>query len=190
VSGLPDFRLEMYFSRREFKARFHLTASDAESMPLAGLLAMADDEDRREWDELRLGYNETWDNPGLRVAIAETYERVAPEDVLCFAGTEEAVYLATNLPVLDVFFDEHADLFAWERPDGGCVCFPRYLGADGVKAFCTALVEEAGVLLLPASIFRSGLTPTPTDRFRVGVGRAKTTPALEAFAAWLKRRAA
>jgi len=31
---LPDFRLEAYFSRWEFAARYHLTASDAQTMSL------------------------------------------------------------------------------------------------------------------------------------------------------------
>jgi hypothetical protein len=44
------------------------------------------------------------------------------------------------------------------------------------------------VLLLPASSYESALTPTPTDRFRIGVGRANPQPALEAFASWLDAR--
>ena len=36
---LPDFRLETYFSRWEFKAKYHLTASDAQTMSLSELLA-------------------------------------------------------------------------------------------------------------------------------------------------------
>ncbi|MEU1424802.1 hypothetical protein [Kitasatospora sp. NPDC005751] len=76
----------------------------------------------------------------------------------------------------------------WRAPDGGCVAYPRYLGPDGVEAFCTALVEQAGVLLLPASIYRSELTPTPTDRFRIGIGRRDPAPALEALTDWLKGR--
>ena len=54
---------------------------------------------------------------------------------------------------------------------------------------CTQLVEETGVLTLPASIYRSELTETPADHFRVGVGRRDPEPALEAFAAWLRTRA-
>ena len=46
MTRLPDFRLETYFSRWEFTARHHLTASDAQTMTLAELLALADDEDR------------------------------------------------------------------------------------------------------------------------------------------------
>ena len=71
--------------------------------------------------------------------------------------------------------------FAWEPPQAGCVCFPRYLGADGVEAFCRDLVEQAGVVLLPASIYASELGEVPPDRFRIGVGRADPEPALEAL---------
>ena len=38
---LPDFRLETRFSKWEFEARYHMTASDAESMSMRELLAMA-----------------------------------------------------------------------------------------------------------------------------------------------------
>jgi hypothetical protein len=53
---------------------------------------------------------------------------------------------------------------------------------------CTELVESEGVLLLPASIYRSALTPTPGDRFRIGVGRLGSADALDRWAAWLERR--
>ena len=93
-----------------------------------------------------------------------------------------------NLALLDQFFADYPHLFKWTRPDGSCVAFPKYLGPDGVETFTTRLVEEAGVLLLPASIYRSDLGPTPTDRFRVGFGRRHTAAALDVFRAWLQRR--
>ena len=89
---------------------------------------------------------------------------------------------------LDALFARWTELFDWERPQGGCICFPRYKGADGVEAFCRGLVEQAGVLLAPASLFRSSLADTPTDRFRVGVGRSNPEPALEAMQRFLERR--
>jgi hypothetical protein len=53
---------------------------------------------------------------------------------------------------------------------------------------CGDLVEQEGVLLLPASIYRSELTPTPTDRFRVGVGRLGPEEGLERWGDWLEKR--
>ncbi|MET9343942.1 pyridoxal phosphate-dependent aminotransferase [Nonomuraea sp. NPDC003804] len=376
MTRLPDFRLETYFSRWEFTARHHLTASDAQTMTMTELLALADDQDRHAWETLSLGYTETFGDPALRQAVADTYTHADADDVICFAGAEEALYvamqvllgpgdhavvvtpnyqsaetvplslcdvtgvaldperdwaldldqvvaalrpntrvvsvnfpnnptgkiidaedftrlarlcdergihlfsdevyrgleldpsrtlpqaadlsdsalslnvtskslgmpglrigwivcrdrklrsrlerakhytticnsapsevlariavkarerildrnrgiIAANLPVFDAFFAEFGELFQWRAPDGGCVAYPRYLGRDGVEAFCTDLVEQAGVLLLPAGIYRSELTATPADRFRIGVGRRDPEPALDALAAWLRGR--
>jgi aspartate/methionine/tyrosine aminotransferase len=373
---LPDFRLERYFSRWEFTARYHLTASDAETLSLRELLSYAEDDGLSRWESLTLGYTQTYGLPELRSAIADTYSSVAPSDVLCFAGASEAIYLAmrtllgpgdhavvltpnyqtaettplsvcavtgvalrpsdgwaldlaaveaalrpdtrvvsvnfpnnptgcvpdadtwralaalceergiwlfsdevyrglevsggsplpqaadlsstalslnvmskayglpglrigwiacrdrevlsrlerakhytsicnagpsevlalialragkqildrnrqivaANLPVFDAFFAAYPSLFEWEPPQGGCVAFPRYLGADGVERMCTDLVEQAGVLLLPASIYESAVTPTPSDRFRIGIGRRAPEEALAAWSAWLQTR--
>ena len=76
-----------------------------------------------------------------------------------------------NLPKWDQFFSKYPDLFDWTRPDGACMGFPRYKGPEGVEQFCRSLVETSGVLLLPGTIYRSDLGPTPTDRFRLGFGR-------------------
>lgn len=376
MSMLPDFRLETYFSVWEFAARYHLTASDAQTISLPELLALADEDGRARWESLQLSYTETHGLAALREAIAATYDHVSAEEILCFAGAEEALYLAmqvllnpddhavvltpnyqaaetvplsicevtgvalrpednwalnlealkaalrpntrlvsVNFPnnptgavpdkgtwralvelcdereirlfsdevyrglelnrdttlaqaadlspkalslnvlskayglpglrigwvacrdpaVLDrlerakhytsicnsapseilglialragdqlleknrqiiahnllsfnEFFARRPDLFQWQEPQGGCVAYPRYLGSEGVESMCTELVEEAGVLLLPASIFHSSLTTTPDDRFRVGVGRSGPEEALDVWDAWLDRR--
>ncbi|MFF0339076.1 aminotransferase class I/II-fold pyridoxal phosphate-dependent enzyme [Kribbella sp. NPDC004875] len=369
---LPDFRLETYFARWEFSARYHLTASDAQTLPMSELLALADADGRERWETLALGYTETRGLPALREEIARTYETVEPDDVVCFAGAEEAIYLAMrtlveptdhivvltpnyqaaetvplsvcevtgvalraedgwaldvdaieavlrpntrivsvnfpnnptgalpspdawarlvqlcddrgitlfsdevyrglepnplpqatdlsgtaislnvmskayglpglrigwiacrdravldrlerakhytticnagpsevlalialrarerilernrgiiadNLPVFAEFFGRYPELFEFAAPEGGCVCYPRYLGPDGVEAMCGELVEQAGVLLLPSSIYASELTRTPTDRFRVGVGRSGPGEALAVWADWLEK---
>ena len=374
MQDLPDFRLEVYLGRWEFTARHHLTASDAETLTVAEVLGPAGME---ELAALPLGYAPTWGSEALRAGIAATYDALEPEDVLVFAGAEEAMFwamqelagpgghaivtlpnyqsmesvpLATgadvsglaldpdagwaldldaltallrpetrlvavnfpnnptgalpdpatwaalaalceergivlfcdevyrglepagtpplrqaadlsatavsmgvmskayglpglrigwlasrdrallarlerrkhytsicnaapseliataalrrgpeirarnraiidaNLPVFDAFFARWEDRFAWEHPQAGCVCFPRYLGADGADAFCHDLVEQAGVVLLPASIYASALGAVPRDRFRIGVGRRGPEPALDALDAWLRAR--
>jgi aspartate/methionine/tyrosine aminotransferase len=75
------------------------------------------------------------------------------------------------------------------EPDGSCVAFVRYKGADGVETFTRQLVEEAGVLLLPSSVYRSELAPVPADRFRIGFGRASMATGLSVMRDWLTRRA-
>lgn len=375
---LPDFKLEAYFSRWEFSARYHLTASDAQSMSLRELLDMADPADAAAFDASWLGYTETYGASDLREAIAATYDRQAANNVLCFAGAEEGIYIANhalleagdhaivvtpnyqaaetiplsiceatgvaldpdrgwsldpdqvaaairpntrlvsinfphnptgriverevldalialcrerglwlfsdevyrglgpdpdrhlpqvadlyerglslnvmskayglpglrigwiacadrdllqrmermkhylsicnaapserlarigllnrerilarnnawvrdNLARLDAFFGEFPEHFQWQRPDGGCVGYPRYVGPGTVDEFTARLVEEAGVLLLPSGLYRSALGPTPTDRFRIGFGRAGLAEGLDAFRSFMHRNAA
>ncbi len=378
MATLPDFKLERYFSRWEFTARYHLCASDMESMSVNELLALASAEDRARWDGLTLGYIETFGTPALRAAIAATYDSISNEDVLAFAGAEEGIFaamqvllqpddhaivvtpnyqsaetlpgaicdvsgialdpendwhldldrvraalrpntrlisinfphnptgkiiprddlaalvdiarergiylfsdevyrliernetmrlpqvadvyekglslnvlsksyglpglrigwiatrdrkvlsrmervkhylsicnsapsealavialnardtilernrgiVADNLSTLNEFFGEFPDVFEWRIPDGGCIGYPRYLGADGVETFCDRLVDETGVLLLPASVYQSAYGPSPDDRFRIGYGRRNMHEGLDALRGYLTRKAA
>ena len=369
MSTLPEFRLETHFSKWEFKARYHLTASDAESISLRDLLALATAEDREAFEGMWLGYTETFGDPELRDSIAATYQQRSATDVLCFAGASEGIYaanqvlldadshtivvtpnyqshealpqnigsvtgipldpddnwsldidrvaaaiqpktrlitinfphnptgaildldryhalvalcrqhgiyilhdeifnglgpsnathlpfiadiyerglslnvmsksfglpglrigwiacqdsevlarmerlkhylsicnsgpseklanialkhrstlLARNCQIVDenlalwrAFFKRNAELFDWYEPAGACTAFPRYKGKDGIEQFARALVEDSGVLVLPASLFQSTLTPTPTDRFRIGLGRTNLATGLDAM---------
>ena len=378
MSMLPDFRLETYLGKWEFACRYHMTASDMQTMSLRELLALATPEDRAIFEDLPLQYIETTGTPALRAAVAATYQGVKPEDILAFAGAEEGIFcamhalldksdhaivvtpnyqsseelpralcattgialdpdnnwsldldamraairpntkliainfphnptgkvidratfdglvalcrqhgiwlfsdevyrglerkpelrlpsaieayekgltlgvmskayglpglrvgwiasrdhdllyrmervkhylsicnagpsehlsvialkatdkiiarnqalIARNLVAVDAFFADFPDLFDWQHPDGGCIAFPRYLGKDGVETFCRRLVEEAGVVLLPAGLYRSELTSTPRDRFRIGFGRDHVPEGLAAMRAYLRKNAA
>jgi len=373
---LPNFRLEAYLSQWEFTARYHMTASDAESLTLADLLSLADTHDQEAFERIWLGYLPPAGMSELREVISSTYETITGEDVLCFAGGGEALYvamntllnsedhavvitpayqsaetlavslcattgvaldpeldwqldlnqlrkairpntklvainypnnptgkildreefdglieicrehglwllsdevfrlvesdpvkrlpqavdsyerglslnvmskvyglpglrvgwiatkdrdlvqrmerlkhylsicnsapsealaiialkararilernrtlIAANLLRLDEFFADYPALFEWKTPDGGMVGYPRYKGPDGVETFVRRLVEEANVLLLPASIFQSDLSPTPPDRFRIGYGRSHVAAGLEVMREWLERQ--
>jgi aspartate/methionine/tyrosine aminotransferase len=375
IKPMRDFALETYMSKWEFVAKYNMTASDAESMRLPELLAMASDEDRADFDNLSLGYTETFGAPALRQEIAGTYDTVEPENLICFAGAEEAIYVAmkvlltandhaivitpnyqaaetiplsicavtgvaldidndweldiglvekalrpntklisinfpnnptgkilpraafdaliglcrkhgiwlfsdevyrliekdetfrlpqaadvyergislnvmskayglpglrigwlaskdrdflvrcerykhflsicnsapseilarialksrdrilartrgivrNNLGVLNDFFAEFPHLFDWREPDGGCVAFIRYRGADGVEEFTRRVVEEAGVFFLPSSVYRSDLTPVPENCLRIGFGRQHVPEGLTALRNWLRR---
>jgi len=120
MTALPDFRLETYFSRWEFAARYNLAASDAQSMRLSELLALASPDDRERFDALHLGYTQTYGDPALREAIAALYETRVAHDVLCFAGAEEGLYVAMKV-LLDA--GDHA-----------IVVTPNYQSAETVPA--------------------------------------------------------
>ena len=92
-----------------------------------------------------------------------------------------------NLSVLDAFFADYAHLFDWREPDGGCVGFIRYKGAEGVEEFTRRVVEESGVLLLPSSIYRSELGPVPDDCLRIGFGRSHVPEGVAVLRQWLER---
>lgn len=128
---LPGFRLEQYFSTWEFAATHHLTASDAETMTLAELLAFATQDERDEFAELPLGYVETWGGERLRAAIAATHEHCDPLDVLTFAGAEEALFWVLQLAVAP---GEHA-----------VVTVPNYQALETIPV--ANGVQVSGVLL-------------------------------------------
>ena len=93
---IADFTLERYFARWEFAVRHVLCASDVEPYRLDDLLQLADDDSRRRWESLSLGYTESLGLPALREEIASLYEGLTADDVLTFAGAEEAVFLAMH----------------------------------------------------------------------------------------------
>src|SRR4249920_1065783 len=94
---IADFALERYFARWEFAVDHLLCASDVQGMPMAELLALADDESRGLWDRLTLGYTESTGHPLLRREIAALYDTVDPDGVLVFAGAEEAIFCLANV---------------------------------------------------------------------------------------------
>lgn len=94
---MRDFGLEVFFSKWEFTARHHMTASDIESMTLSDLLALATEEDRAAFDGLWLGYTETWGAPALRAEIARTYDTMQAENILCLAGAGEGLYAVAKV---------------------------------------------------------------------------------------------
>lgn len=96
---IADFALERYFARWEFASRHLLCASDVQGYPMADLLALADDETRALWADLRLGYTESTGHPLLRTEIASLYTSIEPDEVLTFAGAEEAIFCLVNVLV-------------------------------------------------------------------------------------------
>ncbi|MDC0713955.1 aminotransferase class I/II-fold pyridoxal phosphate-dependent enzyme [Stigmatella sp. ncwal1] len=94
---IPDFKLERYFARWEFTAPHLLCSSDIEGWRMAELLALADPEARARWEHLTLGYTESTGLPALKEAIAALYPGLSAEQVLTFAGAEEAVFVLMNV---------------------------------------------------------------------------------------------
>jgi aspartate/methionine/tyrosine aminotransferase len=89
-----------------------------------------------------------------------------------------------NLSRLDLFFSRDRDRFQWMRPDAGPIGFPKLLspGADADR-FCSDVRENAGVLLLPGSLYGDKQFK---NHFRIGFGRKNMPEALSRLEAFLK----
>lgn len=127
---MRHFELEKYFSRWEFKAKYHMTASDTESMSLNELLALGTQTQQENFQNLWLGYTETWGAPELREAIAGTYDSMQPADILTFAGAGEGIYAAMRVML--------------QACDHAIVVVPNYQSAETVPL---QICQVSGVLL-------------------------------------------
>jgi aspartate/methionine/tyrosine aminotransferase len=129
---MRNFLLETYFSKWEFSAKYHLTASDIESISIKDLLNMASEKDREEFYDLGLGYSETYGSPEIREVIASTYQTASPQDIICFAGAEEGVYVAMRVLLKA---DSHA-----------IVIVPNYQAAETIPL---SICDVTGISLDP-----------------------------------------
>lgn len=136
---------------------------------------------------LRIGWIATHD-AGLRQHMAQlkdytTICNAAPSEALATVALRHRAVLVDravsllqeNLDHLDAFFARHEDLFDWQRPIAGPIAFPGLVGEAavmGADAFCERLVQEAGVLLLPGTVY------DVLGHVRVGFGRRNLPEAL------------
>ncbi len=89
--------------------------------------------------------------------------------------------IKVNLKILEVFFLRYQELFSWQRPKAGPIAFPRLIG-ENVERFCDRLVNTAGVLLLPGSVYGH-----PGNHFRIGFGRKNLPDSLSRLESFLQR---
>jgi aspartate/methionine/tyrosine aminotransferase len=97
MKKLPIFKLEEYFSKYEFNQPYMLGSSDPESWKMSEIIAMADNEYKEIWDNLFLGYTETFGHPLLRKEIAQLHGKsIKDQNIACFAGAGEGIYIACH----------------------------------------------------------------------------------------------
>ena len=129
---MRDFKLETYFSKWEFTARYNMAASDVESLSVSDLLAMSTIDDKKAFHELWLGYTETFGKKELRYEISKTYDSAIPENILCFAGAEEGIYVAMRVLL--------------SHNDHAIIVVPNYQSAETIPL---DICEVSGVPLNP-----------------------------------------
>lgn len=89
---IKPFRIEQYFGKYEFTAKYLLSNSDAESRTIKELLDLEPGAQER-FLEHWCGYTESPGAPWLREAIAGVYKGIKPDDVLVIAAAEEGIFV-------------------------------------------------------------------------------------------------
>jgi hypothetical protein len=140
---IAEFELERFFARWEFAVRHLLCASDVEGWRMADLLELADDETGTLWRDLRLGYTEAPGHPLLRAEIATLYETLDADDVLVFAGAEEAIFCLSNVLLGPA---DHA-VVTWPATKA-CT---RWVGRPGRRSRCTSSVRPTAGRWIPSA---------------------------------------
>lgn len=79
---LEPFKLERYFAKYEFSARYLLSSSDCDGYSLNYVLGCAGPEELKLWDNLKLGYTDSAGSLFLREAIAGQYRNITPDEVV------------------------------------------------------------------------------------------------------------
>ena len=169
---IADFALERYFARWEFAVEHVLCASDVEGWPMAELLELADEETASIWSGLRLGYTESSGHPLLRREIATLYESIEANDVLVFAGAEEAIFclLSTSLQEgnhVIVSWPGYQSLYEVARAAGAQVSLHTLREEDGWALDVDRLVRsfrpETRMVVVNAPHNPTGMLPSEAE---------------------------
>jgi aspartate/methionine/tyrosine aminotransferase len=85
-----------------------------------------------------------------------------------------------NLSLLTAFFARHKNLFQWTPPNAATIGFARFKVQQEVQEWCENLVRDAGVLLLPGTVYDE------PRHIRFGYGRKNMPESLAQFENYLK----
>lgn len=141
---------------------------------------------------LRIGWIATKDKD-----IIEKMIKMKHYTTICSSSTAE--YLATialkhsdeildrnrkiieeNLALSDKFFGKYPELFKYNRQIAGPIAFHKMNIEQPIREFCDQMVEEKGILLLPADIYSF-----EGQYFRMGYGRKSFETSLNHFEQYL-----
>src|SRR6266436_415939 len=89
---IKPFRIEQYFGKYEFTAKYLLSSSDAESRTIQELLALEPGAQQgllEHW----CGYTESLGAPWLREVIAGIYKAIKSDDVLALSAAEVGIFV-------------------------------------------------------------------------------------------------
>lgn len=94
---ISPFKLEKYFAKHEFSAKYMLSSSDCDGFPMEYVLSQADEQEMELWNNLTLGYTEGAGSLFLREAIAKFYPGSTPENIVVASPGELSFILMNNI---------------------------------------------------------------------------------------------
>lgn len=86
--NIDDFKIERYFAKYEFAAKYLLSSSDCDGYSLKYVLDLASADELESWETQKFGYTETKGAPALRSAITQHYQSVNTDDLLVLSPGE------------------------------------------------------------------------------------------------------
>lgn len=153
------------------------------------------------------GLSKTFGLPGLRIGWLVTQDKdliqkmlgfkdytticsSAPSEILALIALrakdkiiqKQMARINRNLEVLDTFFEKYKNLLSWVKPKVGTIAFPRLNLDQGSFEFCETLVKEAGIMLLPSTVY-----DYDHKHFRLGFGRENLPKVLAKFEEYIQR---
>ena len=94
--NLNDFKVERYFAKYEFTAIYILSGSDCDGYSMNYVLDLASNEEKEQWNNLKLGYTETVGSETLRQAIKQHYQTIALDEIVV-SSPGEANFVLMNV---------------------------------------------------------------------------------------------
>jgi len=79
---IKEFKLERYFAKHEFTAKYLLSSSDCDGYEQSHILDQASSDELKMWNEIKLGYTESAGNPILRESISKFYSTNNINDIV------------------------------------------------------------------------------------------------------------
>lgn len=79
---IKDFKLERYFAKHEFTAKYLLSSSDCDGYEQSHILENASADELKMWNEIKLGYTESAGDPRLRESITQFYQTKNIEEMV------------------------------------------------------------------------------------------------------------
>jgi aspartate/methionine/tyrosine aminotransferase len=94
--NVEDFKVERYFAKYEFSAKYLLSSSDCDGYSMKYVLNLASPTEKEDWGNLKLGYTETLGSEKLRQAIKQHYETIRLDEIVV-SSPGEANFILMNI---------------------------------------------------------------------------------------------